>query len=295
MGLGDAGGLRPVTAGMRRMLYLAAALVFGAGFPLLVFTEYTDKLFPWTIDPPLTAAFLGACYWSAGVLEWAAARERLWCRARVAVPGVLLFTILTCIPTVANLGHFNMRSPATYAWVAIYFGVPPVLGWLWWRQAAVRGEDEPRSLPLPGFMRAGYWALGGVLLASGAVLFAAPAAAAALWPWDLNPPDSRYAQLSRMEPYVGVWLLGLGTVAVNTVLENDFRRVRCVFAGGVALPALIGVAVLRYPGTVLWSRPTVAVFAVCLALLLGLSVAGLAKLRRESMKNASGKPDAFVS
>jgi hypothetical protein len=44
---------------MRGLLLAAGALVFLAGFQLFILTEQTDLYFAWTIQPPLTAAFLG--------------------------------------------------------------------------------------------------------------------------------------------------------------------------------------------------------------------------------------------
>jgi hypothetical protein len=270
-------GYRALTPGMRRMLYTASALVFGVGVPLLVLTEYTDALFAWTVHPPLTAAFLGACYWSAGVLELLAAREREWSRARVAVPGVMLFTVLTCIPTAVNFGHFNLHSPAAYAWIAVYFLVPPILGGIWLRQARVPGGDRPRERRLPGWMRGYYFALGAGLLVLGVVQWAAPESAP--WPWDLNPSDSTYAGLARMESYLAVWMLGFATVAVHTALENDLRRIRCVLGSGLALPLLIGVAIGRYPGAVRWDSPEGAAMVVVLGSLFLVSFTGWRMLR----------------
>lgn len=269
---------RPLSPGMRRMLYTAAALVFGVGVPLLVLTEYTDALFAWTVAPPLTAAFLGGCYWAAGILEFTAARERYWARARVAVPGVLLFTILTCFPTIVNFRHFNLKNPAAYAWVAVYFGVPPILGWLWARQVLKPGADEPRRHPLPLWMRAAYVLIALVLLAHGTLFFVAPALAP--WPWDLNPPDNTYANLAGMGPYIGVWLLGLGVVAAHAAIENDLRRIRCVLYSGAALPMLQAIALARYGRAVQWTTPTAWGFLAVLGLLLAVSLAGITALRR---------------
>ena len=265
---------------MRRMLYTASALVFGVGVPLLVLTEYTDALFAWTVQPPLTAAFLGACYWSAGVLEFTAARERIWSRARVAVPGVLLFTVLTCVPTVANFRHFNLRNPAAYAWIGVYFGVPPVLAWLWVRQGRFDGTDEPRTAPMAPAMRLGYGALAGALVGFGLLMFLTPSLVAGLWPWELNPPEGTYANLARMEPYIGVWLLGLGTVAACAAWEADLRRTRCVLLSGATMPVLLAVAVGRYAQTVRWEQPTTWCFAASVLILACLSAAGLVQLRR---------------
>jgi hypothetical protein len=263
--------------GTRWGLAFAAALVFGVGIPLLVLTEYTDVYFAWTIAPPLTAAFLGACYWSAGVLEFLASREPTWARARVAVPGVLLFTALTCVPTVRNFSHFNLRNPAAWVWIAVYVAAPFLFAWLWWRQTRAPGADEPRTAPMPSWLRASYWGIAGVLLALGLVQFFAPALAP--WPWNLNPPDTKYAGLARMEPYIGVWLLGLGAVAGHAAIEGDLLRVRSVLAAGMVLPGLQGLALARYPGTVRWETPAAWVYAGFLVVLFGISLAGWRMLR----------------
>jgi hypothetical protein len=57
-----ASGTRPLTVGMRRMLIVASGLVLGTGLILTLFTRRTADLFAWPIDPPMTAAFLGAGY-----------------------------------------------------------------------------------------------------------------------------------------------------------------------------------------------------------------------------------------
>ena len=53
---------RMTSPAMRRMLYVAGCFVLIAGFQLFVLTDRTEDFFAWTIDPPLTAAFLGAGY-----------------------------------------------------------------------------------------------------------------------------------------------------------------------------------------------------------------------------------------
>jgi len=77
---------RPLDSGLRVMFVVSCITVSVAGFQLFVLTEYTDRFFAWTIDVPLTAAFLGASYWGSFALVLIASRQHAW--ARVAVPGV---------------------------------------------------------------------------------------------------------------------------------------------------------------------------------------------------------------
>src|SRR5207247_10956920 len=95
--------IRPLTRWMRWLLYAASLLVFLAGPQLTLFSEQTDTYFAWKINPPITAAFLGAAYWAAVPVEVIAARQRSWAEARVAVPAIWLFTPLPLVVTLVPL------------------------------------------------------------------------------------------------------------------------------------------------------------------------------------------------
>ena len=84
---------KKTTAGMRIVLYVASFLVLSVGISLYLLTGKTDVYFSWTINPPLTAAFLGARYLAAFPLELFSARERIWARTRPAVPGGWVFVL----------------------------------------------------------------------------------------------------------------------------------------------------------------------------------------------------------
>src|SRR5947208_14278072 len=118
---GPAPVVRPVIAPMRWLLYAASTLVFLAGLQLTVFPEQTDTYFAWTITPPLTAAFLGAAYWAAVPVELIAARQKIWPRARVAVPAIWAFTTLTLGATHLLFGQFRVSIAVASAQGATAF------------------------------------------------------------------------------------------------------------------------------------------------------------------------------
>ena len=130
-------------------------MVLVAGVPLFVGSEQTDQYFAWTIRPPLTAAVLGALYWSAVPFVFLSAREREWANARLAVPGVLVFTTLGLIATVLHADRFHFTSPVfvaravAWAWLAIYVLVPPITAILLVNQLRRARGDPARSQPLP--------------------------------------------------------------------------------------------------------------------------------------------------
>ena len=120
--------LRPLVPGMRRLLFTAAVLVLLAGIQLFVFTGRTGPLLCLDDRQPagggvpgrwLTGPRSRSRHWPDG--------SALWANARIAVPAVFVFTVLTLAVTLTHLGqlHLGARFAAgtqivTVAWIAIY-------------------------------------------------------------------------------------------------------------------------------------------------------------------------------
>jgi hypothetical protein len=221
---------------MKLLLYVASVLVLMVGASLFLFPHRTDTLFSWTVNPALTAAFLGAAYWSAFVLEFLAARETLWARARIAVPAVLLFTFLTLIATLLHIDKFHfgpafslLTQAGTWVWLLVYALVPVAMAVLLVLQVRKPGIDPPRDAAIPGWIRLVFNAQAAIMILLGIALFVMPKPTAELiWPWTLTPLTGRA---------IGAWLLGVGVAAGHIAWENDWLRAR---AGTIAY-ALFGV------------------------------------------------------
>ena len=99
---------RRMTRGMRWFLRAGALLAIIAGTQLTLLTEHTDLYFFWTIDSPITAAFLGATFSAASLLALVASRQDHFIRAGLAVPAVAFVSTLLLI---ATLQHLEARSP----------------------------------------------------------------------------------------------------------------------------------------------------------------------------------------
>jgi len=259
---------------MRALLWVAAVLVLLAGVQLFLFPERTDRFFAWTINPPLTAAFLGAAYWSSVAFEARAALARTWTGARIAVPTVFVFTTLTLIVTLVHLDAFHLESThelgtraVTWAWIAIYVTVPVIMAILWVAQERRPGADPPRDAPLPGWLTALVGAQALILVPLGAYLLLAPEDAAALWPWDLTALTGRAT---------GAWVLSLGVAAAHAVLERDVVRLQPAAIAYLVFGVLQAVALARYPDTLDWGDPSAAAYVV---FLVSAVVAGGATLR----------------
>jgi hypothetical protein len=269
--------IKPLVPGMRRLLFTAAVLVLLAGLQLFVFTGRTGSFFAWTVTNPLTAAFLGASYWAAFFIEALAGRQRYWANARIAVPAVFVFTVLTLTVTLTHLGKFHLGSGfatgtriVTMAWIAIYVLVPLLLVIILAVQLRTRGGDPSRSAGLPAWLYAVLAVQAIVLLGVGVALFAAPSHAAPLWPWKLTPVTAQA---------IAAWLIALGVAAAHALFERDARRLRPAAVGYIVLALLQSVALARYPGQFAWQSASGVLYLVFLATMLLTGVAGLARGR----------------
>jgi hypothetical protein len=260
---------------MRYLLFVAAVLVLLAGFQLFVFTERTGTFFAWTIVNPLAAAFLGGSYWASFSIEALAGRQTVWANARIAVPAVLVFTLLTLIATLIHLDKFHLGSqfPAgtrfvTVAWIVIYALVPLLMLIVLVVQAGTPGADPPRTAALPGWVYAVLSVQAVVLLGLGIALFAAPADTALAWPWALTPLVARAT---------AAWLISLGVAAVQALLERDARRLRPAAVGYVLLVVLQVIALARYPDQFAWGSAAGISYLIVLATMLLVGSVALAR------------------
>jgi hypothetical protein len=272
---GPAVAIKPLVPGMRWLLLAAAVLVLLAGFQLFVFTGRTSTFFAWTIANPLAAAFLGAGYWASMSIEALAGRQRVWANARIAVPAVFVFTVLTLVATLMHLGQFHLGREfatgtriVTVAWIAIYVLVPALMVIVLAVQARAPGADPSRTATLPAWLCAVLVVQAIVLLGFGIALFAVPGPAASLGPWTLTP---LVAQAT------GAWLISLGVAAVHALLERDARRLRPAAAGYILLAVLQALA--RYPHEFGWGSSSGIVYLIFLATMLLTGVVAL--MRRE--------------
>ena len=271
--LNESTGYRPLTAGLRWMLLVACALVFIVGIQLFILSEQTERYFAWTVNPPLTAAFLGAAFWASGVLELLAARRPLWAFARIAVPAVLLFTSLTLVATLLHLDRFHLDTAFGWVWLAVYVAVPPIMLVLFVRQLRAPGGDPPRRAPLDGRLRLVLGLQAALLLVVGAALFLAPQAAAPFWPWMLTPLTARA---------VAAWLLALGLAAAHVIREGDWERGRVAMVAYAVLGALELVALARYAGAIDWSGPRAWIYLLFLLSILAVGAYGWRAAERQA-------------
>jgi hypothetical protein len=257
----------PLAASVRRLLQVAALLVFLAGVQLFLFPRRTDEYFAWTIGSPMTAVFLGASYWSAVGLELVASRSPHWAGARIALPAVFVFTVLTLIVTLVHIDLFHLEAAlplrtrsVAWAWIAIYV-VVPLLMVVGHRDQRRIGFEVPSPSGLPTLVRVTLVGLAALLLGLGVALLVAPAWADAVWAWPLTPLTARA---------VGAWLVGLGVAAGHARLLDDRPSLRALAVTGVVFGVLQAIAVLRHGDELVGGLRTLA-FGGVIAVLAAVS------------------------
>ena len=251
--------IKQTTRDLRYILVTASILVISVGSSLYFFPERTDLLFSWTINPPLTAAYLGAGYLAAFVLEFLASREKYWANARIAVPGMWSFTAVTLIVTLLHIDRFHFDSTTwitvagTWVWLLIYILVPIALGFIWIRQIRRPGIAPAKENPLPGWLRYSALIQGLVLLISGTVMFLLPDKAIPYWPWSLSALTCRA---------IGAWGIGNGIFTFQAYIENDWDRLRSFMPSWGLYGVLQLVNVLIYNQTLNWAQTSAWIYLI---------------------------------
>ena len=209
------------------MLWLFAGLAAVAGFLLFPLAEETDRFFSWTIEPPLTAAFMGAAYWAAFVLIGWAARAASWEVARPTLVPVTAIAVLLLVATLIHLDKFDLDSLFGWFWLIVYCAVPPVLAVFVWAQLRRPAPPPPPAHPIPAPLRAALVLQALVMGGVGCVMYIEPSTAGDLWPWALTPLTARA---------VSAFLIGFALAAAYAAADNGLER----FAGAAYAYATLG-------------------------------------------------------
>lgn len=262
---------------------LTAALIV-VGLPVALAPGSTDRLFSWTMDVPLTAAFLGACYWTAALFTFLAARERVWARTRAVMPGILVAGALILAATLIHLDKFAMETARGWGWLILYAGLPPGVLLLLALQRRQPGTDAPVQRPIERWATVALGLGTAALLFMGAALYAFPADTAGWWPWPLTELTARM---------VGAWLAALGATLVAVRLEGDWTRVTSAMVYLAAVAAAHLATLARYPGTVEWDTAAAWLYVAFDTALLGVAVHGI-RIRPEPVPSAEPAPGPAV-
>jgi hypothetical protein len=268
--------LRPVLPGTRIQFRVFAVAVLLAVTQLYVFPADTDRYFAWTVQPPLSAAFMGAGFGAGCVLVASMWNQTVWARVRLSFLTVFVFTVVTLGATLIHLDKFHFGESgasgfAAWLWLVVYIAVPVAMAVLLALQERTPGGDPAVSAPLPRWMPVLLAVVGVVGIVVGGVLFVVPGATAGIWPWTISPLVARA---------FAAWLVALGFAAVLAIGERDLQRLRVPSGAYLAFAVLVGGALIRFSGTVEWGRPSAWLLVAWLAALGFIGVYGLTAPRR---------------
>ncbi len=261
---------RPLTPELRALLAAFAGLALIAGFLLFPLAQETDRFFSWPINPPLTAALLGAAYWAAFILiGWSAARAT-WEEVVPALVPVSVIAVLLLAATLIHLDKFDLDSLFGWFWLVVYCSIPVVLAVLVRRQLAV--PREPGGVgytPIPMALRAVLALQALVMGGVGIALWVSPSSGETIWPWLLTPLTARA---------VGAFLIGFAVAAAFAAVDNRIERFRGAAYAYATLGALELLAAAIFSEDFDAGESALYVAFVATVLLVGL--AGLALVRR---------------
>ena len=244
-------------------------LLFIAALQLFVLSEQTETYFAWTFASPLSAAFMGAGYWSAMFHAYSGARAKAWANVRTSMPAALTATTLLSVTTFLHLDKFHFDSPllitrfVTWVWIIVYVTVPLILFAAWFIQTRLPGADVKGRHPLRAWMRGGFAILAVFALLCGLGLFIAPTAISAIWPWDVTPLAARA---------ISSWLSAFGMACAALTFENDIKNGAGTASSLFAFCILELIVLARYSSAIDWGKPLSIAFT--LFLVLGMLISG---------------------
>jgi hypothetical protein len=274
-----AGHPTPMGGFARLVLALDLVAVIGAGVQLFVLSTHTADYFAWTIKAPITAALLGAGYWSSIPSVIIAMREREWRNARALLVMGLVITGFTTLATLLHLSLFHFDSGPflarafAWVWLGIYIAIPLMLLAAFVTQERAGGRDEYAvETPLLPWVRLLLAVHAVPLTVLGLGLAFVPGTFADLWPWPLTPLTAGA---------VAAWLLTIAAGCWWALRDGDWRRVRVAFPAFVAFDVLALAGAARFPGALDSGDARTWIYLGCLV--ASLILFALAAVRQQSV------------
>ena len=232
---------------------VSAALVpfLVVGFVVVyVFPNHTDRLFAWTIHPPMTPMMLGSAYLGGAYFFLRAFRAREWHILKVGFVSVGLFAALMGVATVIHWDKFNHDHVAFWLWAFLYFAAPFLVAVLYLTNRRTERPATPDELLVPPTARSVIGALGVIAVAFGAFLFLFPERAIDTWPWALTPLTARV---------LGA-ILVLGLAGLGMFADPRWSTARLMLQVQIMMMGLILVGAVRAHDDLDASRPITWLF-----------------------------------
>lgn len=263
--------------GLQINFYIGFFLSLLGGIQLFLFSEHTETYFAWTIQSTLTAATFGAFYFGTMPYAFLGSRETIWANVRAPALGLFTFLLFTLFATLLHLDKFHLISEnifargAAWLWIFVYFLNPLLYVVMLFLQSRLPGSDPERTSPLPAWLRIFFWIHGAIGMLMGLLLFFTPQLIISIWPWTLTPLTARA---------LSAWILAFSIVDLQSIRENDWKRLKIMTTGYIAFGILPIIAMLRYANEINWSSMVAFGYLAYLLTMLVVGVYGYLQARR---------------
>lgn len=225
-------GVMPVTRALSAFIvpFLVVAFVVLYGFP-----GDTDRLFAWTIKPPMTPMTLGAVYLGGAYFFVRAFRATAWHTVKSGFVAVGTFASLMGVATILHWDRFNHDHVAFWLWGGLYFTTPFLVWGVWLANRRRATSAAPEDLVLPPAARMIMGFTGVLAVTAGLFLFLLPERSVDVWPWALTPLTARVLG--------AVFMLGIAGLGVYA--DPRWSAARIMLQVQVFMLALILLAAAR--------------------------------------------------
>ena len=212
---------------------LPLAAVFG--LLLLLAPAHTARYWAWTIQPSMSAVWVGAGYTFGACAVSTMLVLNRWRTAILAVIATIPFAYAMIVATLLHLDRFATGSVRFWVWLVIYAVLPIGLPVILLRNRHADPGIEPGDQLLPRWLGRTVGVIGILIDVFALALFMAPATVGRVWPWSLTP---------LMAQVVAGWLMFFGTGAAMFLVERRFRAVRAFLPWVAVWFAILAVAAL---------------------------------------------------
>ncbi|MBI5030439.1 MAG: hypothetical protein HZB51_07925 [Chloroflexi bacterium] len=261
-----------LTAEFKFLYSLVLAAILPFGLLLYFLPTQTASYWPWVIANPRSAMLIGAVYIAAVVYFLLALKTNDWYQVQADQGGLFIFLSVLVIATMTDWDKFRPYYPTTLIWLAIYYGGPLFLPFIY------RLQKERMKSITPGPDVPEPWAMwlvvrGIVYLTIFVIVLVFADAVSALWPWATNSLALRVfsAQIA-LNGWRAIIILKYG---------RDWQRQRM----GSVMMVLLGLlqlgALAIGPTPYNWSSP-LAILLPLMFLEWSLTSAALLYLHRKS-------------
>lgn len=180
---------------------------------LYFFPQLSGQRFAWSIQPNITAMFMGAGYIGGAWLFTNAIFGRRWHRVAAGFPAVTTFATTMLLATILHWDRFDRSHLPFLLWLGLYLVTPFLVLLVWLRnRARDSGKPEAGDMTVPAMARRSLLALGILLLIFAVVGFISPSWLIGVWQWKLTPLTARV---------MSGWfaLLGVGGIVISQELR----------------------------------------------------------------------------